>query len=123
MTNTDIIFFIALVLLSIIYFYSKYQSVKNEILVVTENSNRQRTKIDEAIIRQKVRLKEVSFYAYLASLSICFMLGIYAIYRIVNDQLSWKFLSQAILICAGITLTVGLRRLYNKCSEEVKSLV
>jgi hypothetical protein len=76
----------------------------------------------EQVLRDKIRHKNIAFYAYLTSLVISFLLGTWAIYKIINNELDWKLLKDAIGISAGTISTISFKNLYKKCSGEVEAL-
>lgn len=77
----------------------------------------------DLIVKQKIAHKKMSIIAYVSSLIVSFLLGGWAIVKIINGQLDWKLLYDALSISGGIASTISFKRLHKKCSDEVNSLL
>lgn len=109
--------------LLVAYFILRYKDQQNPILESLQfGSEHRKINFSEQILHDKIKHKNIAFYAYLASIAISFLLGGWAVYKIVSNELQWKLLKDALGIAAGTVSTASFKKLYDKCSEEVKDL-
>lgn len=107
------------------YFFLRSKEAKSILIKMDEfgKADKTRQKGGEQIIAQKIRHKDMSFYSYLISLGISFLLGAFAIYKIIHLGMSWKLLPDAFAISGGVLATVSFKRLYNKCSRDLEDTI
>ena len=120
-TILTFVFGLIILILFVLYYYIRRVVLKSAIISLKDNGALTK-KQEETIISQKIRQKEISYYAYLVSLSISFVIGCFAIVKIINSEIDWKLLAKAIEIAGGTLATVSFKMLYNKCVEDLKHL-
>ena len=119
--NTIWIILISLIVLLIfIYAYLKLKDNSIDInSIYTFGEDPGAFDFEQNIIKQKLIHRNISFYAYIATLSVSFLIGSFALYKIIATQIDWKFLKDVLGLAAGTIATISFKNLYTKCTNEI----
>jgi len=114
---------ITIIIIVLFYFYINYLNNKNPVIGTDNFGKEAQSKIlQKEIIRQKIRHKEISYFTYLGALIISFMLGAFAIGKIIFTGMDWTLLYDAFSISGGIAATISFKKLYQRCVIDINSL-
>ncbi|MDI3321993.1 hypothetical protein [Pinibacter soli] len=85
-----------------------------------EHGNVKKSLSEQAVL-QKMRHKEISFYAYLISLAVSFVLGCLIVVNVINQKIDWSLLVDGLKVAGGTVATVGFKKLHDKCTKELNN--